>query len=81
MGFLLFMIFLLFMVNLFTRASRAQQQKAKADFVVEDVAKNCPPHKWRYIEVRDLDGKAVKWRLTCDLCGPPKSAGGPVKLE
>ena len=56
-------------------------EKAKADYVVEDVKKFCPPHKWRYQEVRDTEGNTVRWRIICDLCGPLKPMGGPARLE
>ena len=53
----------------------------KEDFIVENVTRVCPPHKWRYQEVRDTEGKTVRWRIICDLCGPLKPMGGPARLE
>ena len=50
------------------------------DFVVENTVKACPPHKWRYQEVRDPEGKTIRWRIICDLCGPIKPANGPARL-
>jgi hypothetical protein len=50
-------------------------------YVVEDVKKFCPPHKWRYQEVRNREGETVRWRLICDLCGPLKPSSGPARME
>jgi hypothetical protein len=83
MGLILFILFCVLVLNAFVRATKMQhelQNKSKADFVVEEVVKNCPPHKWRHIEVRDTEGKTVRWRMVCDLCGPLKPMGGPAKL-
>jgi hypothetical protein len=56
-------------------------QGAQANFIVEDIPKFCPPHKWRYLEIKDTEGTTVKWRLICDLCGPLKPQNGPARLE
>ena len=34
--------------------------------------KVCPPHKWRWVEIKDNEGNTLMWRIMCDLCGPPK---------
>jgi hypothetical protein len=84
MGFLIFLFILTLFMSAFVRATREQKaahDKAKQDFVVEEVVKNCPPHKWRYLEVRDTEGKTIKWKLICDLCGPLKPSGGPARME
>lgn len=81
MGLLLFLVFILILVNAFTQASKMQQQNIKASFVVEEVVKNCPPHKWRHLEVRDTEGNTVKWKLVCDICGPLKPSSGPARME
>jgi len=83
MGVILFLLFVFFLLNAYAQASRMQQQQAKkqVDFVVEEVVKNCPPHKWRYLEVKDTEGKTIKWRLICDLCGPLKPSAGPARME
>ena len=75
MAALFFIIFLLFLVNTFTRAAKMQQEaaKKKVDAIVEIVARNCPPHKWRFIEVKDQDGNIIRTNLVCDLCGPYKA--------
>jgi len=57
------------------------EDKKKEDFVVEDVKKFCPPHKWRYQEVRDPQGNTVRWRIICDLCGPLKPQNGPARVS
>jgi hypothetical protein len=36
------------------------------------VEKNCPPHKWNWVEVKDQDGNVVTEKLVCKLCGPIK---------
>ena len=33
-------------------------------------AKMCPPHKWRYQELKDSSGETVRWKIVCDVCGP-----------
>lgn len=78
MGFILILIFFIVLFNGFRRAMELEQERQKKqldkakDYIVEDVAKWCPPHKWRYVEVRDTEGNTVKWKLVCDLCGPLK---------
>jgi hypothetical protein len=32
----------------------------------------CPPHKWRYHEIKDKDGATLKHTIACELCGPLK---------
>ena len=32
--------------------------------------KQCPPHKWQYVEVKDTEGNTAKWKIVCDICGP-----------
>ena len=41
----------------------------------------CPPHKWRYVEVKDSEGVTQAWRIVCDLCGPMKPIEPPNKSE
>ena len=64
------------------RLEEAKKNKdKKADYIVEEVTKFCPPHKWRYQEVKDQDGNTVKWKLICDVCGPLKPSAGPARME
>ena len=64
-----------------TGADYIVEQPKSNDFVVEDVVKFCPPHKWRYQEVRDTQGNTVRYRIICDLCGPLKPTNGPAKVS
>ena len=48
--------------------------------IIEPVRK-CPPHKWRYLEVKDTEGTTIRWKLICDLCGPLKPSNGPARME
>ena len=41
----------------------------------------CPPHKWRYLEVKNAAGEIIKHKLVCDLCGPIKSSEGPARMQ
>ena len=81
---LLFVFFILFLINAFS--ARTQGPKDKTGFagtgvVVENISKNCPPHKWQYVEVRDTEGNTVKWKIVCDLCGPLRPQTGPARVE
>lgn len=40
--------------------------------------KQCPPHQWSYHEVKDTEGKTVKWKLVCAVCGPMQSPERPT---
>ena len=57
-----------------------EERPKEKDFVVEDVKKVCPPHKWRYQEVRDTEGNVIRFRIICDICGPLKPSDGPARL-
>ena len=92
MIFLLIMFFFLVVFSSKTRRSIEQRpgnkdnrdyvvEGKKDDFIVEDVEKFCPPHKWRYQEVRDTEGNTVRWRIICDLCGPLKPSDGPARMR
>jgi len=83
MAVLIVLLFALLLINAYVQGSKEQAlaQKAKLNFVVEEVVKNCPPHKWRHLEVRDTEGNTVKWRLVCDICGPLKPQTGPARAE
>jgi hypothetical protein len=52
--------------------SMTNRQEVVRDFIIKDVPKNCPPHKWRHQEVKDLNGNTLKWKMVCDICGPLK---------
>jgi hypothetical protein len=77
MGFVLLLIFVLLLLNTFLKAVKTQQ----TSFVIEPIAKNCPPHKWRYQDIRDTEGNLVKWTMVCDICGPLKPSKGPARME
>lgn len=62
-------------------AQHQKSQDPKAAVISEDVPKFCPPHKWFHQEVKDLEGKTVKWRMVCELCGPLKPQTGPARAE
>lgn len=47
---------------------------AKVEEEVVEV-KQCPPHKWSHVEVKDTNGDTVKWKLVCAVCGPMQSQG------
>lgn len=61
------------------------EHKAVAAKTINDApvvtTKTCPPHKWRYQELKDTEGTTVRWRIVCDVCGPMKPSDGPARLE
>jgi hypothetical protein len=59
---------------------KPELEKARASVITEDVPKFCPPHKWFYQEVKDLEGKTVKWKMVCEICGPLKPQDGPARV-
>jgi hypothetical protein len=81
MGVLFFLVFMLILVSNIIKSSKMQERQKKGDFLVEEVVKNCPPHKWRHLEVKDTEGNTVRWKMVCDLCGPLKPASGPARME
>lgn len=74
MGILL-LIALIVLITLNVLAE-AKAQSAKLEPEVVEV-KQCPPHKWRYVEVKDTEGNTVKWKIVCDVCGPMQSQERP----
>lgn len=78
----LILIVLLFVLLLFaTNPAPGERKTTKNEnpFKDEIVSKNCPPHKWRYHEIKDEDGNVVRWKLACDLCGPLKPLDAPTR--
>lgn len=57
---------------LMPRTPKTPAVQTQPDVIVQDVTTNCPPHKWRYVEVQDHHGNTHGWRVVCDLCGPLK---------
>jgi hypothetical protein len=87
MGFVLFLVFMLVLINSLSAIAKLERDKLKkggdanSHVVIEEAPKFCPPHKWHYQEVKDLEGNTVKWRMVCDLCGPLKPSNGPARME
>jgi len=76
MGVLVFII--AFLVGL-RIASALSSHKVNSELEPEIVpVKQCPPHQWSYHEVKDTEGKTVKWRLVCAVCGPMQSQERPT---
>ena len=73
MSFLIFLFLFFMLIKLTSKPS-------KIPAIIER-AKVCPPHKWRYHEVKDLNGNTVMWKLACDLCGPLKSQNDQPRQE
>ena len=78
MGFILFMIFIMV---LFSSYANAKKLQAKSTEYVVEADPVCPPHKWRYQEIKDTEGKTVKWKMVCDICGPLKPSNGPARMD
>lgn len=76
----LLLIILLSVVNTVSQVKQQKLPSTSDAVVVEDVPKFCPPHKWFYQEVKDTDGKTVRWRIVCELCGPMKPSDGPARM-
>jgi len=41
----------------------------------------CPPHKWKYVEIKDKDGNMARWKLVCERCGPIRPSDGPAGMR
>lgn len=41
------------------------------------VDKNCPPHKWKFVDIKNQNGEVVGNKIVCQLCGPLKSNDSP----
>jgi hypothetical protein len=85
-GFVFFLLVMVIVVGNISAAMKLSKQKVEKDdkgedFIVDDTPKFCPPHKWRYQEVRNSEGVTVKWKLICDICGPLKPSNGPARME
>lgn len=75
----LLLILLLMAVGAMSSAAQKAEAAKLADLkkeVVKDIKKVCPPHKWFYQEIKDLEGNTASWRVVCELCGPMKPLGG-----
>ena len=80
------LLVVIFVISVNSGMRLAGQQKrlqsdTKAAIVIQDVPKFCPPHKWFYQEVKDLEGKTVKWKMVCEICGPLKPSTGSTRME
>lgn len=54
-----------------SHAMKAESVRSQDGHIVETIeAKQCPPHKWNYVEVKDTEGKTLKWKIVCEVCGP-----------
>lgn len=64
-------LLLLFVVGLYA-ANVIDRMNTKIIAEATEVVpvKQCPPHKWQYVEVKDTEGNTVKWKIVCDICGP-----------
>ena len=49
--------------------------------MLSKLEKVCPPHKWRYDELKDEQGKVVRTRIVCDYCGPLKPLDVPERMD
>lgn len=41
----------------------------------------CPPHKWKYEEVKSSSGEIASTRIVCELCGPLKPLNQPERMD
>ena len=73
MGFLFFALAFIILMRLLSKSSEAQ---SKSDVEIIK-AKQCPPHKWRHVEVKDTEGNTAHWKIVCDICGPLNSIDRP----
>lgn len=58
-----------------------EPHKSNTDELFTISTKQCPPHKWKHVEIKDQDGEVVVWKLICDLCGPLKSLEDQSKAD
>lgn len=74
------LLFLLLGLVIFNAVASSVKPPAGIPRII-DVPKNCPPHKWKYHEIKDKEGNTVRWKLACDLCGPLKPIDGSARSE
>jgi len=63
MGFLFILMFVMLVLM------EANRFKASVNTPPEPA---CPPHRWRYHEIKDREGNTLKHTIACELCGPLK---------
>ncbi len=76
MGFIIAMLVFLLLMNNIGKKTKMNSTSA----VIVEVAPVCPPHKWKYQEIKDPEGNTIKYKLICDICGPLKQSDGPARL-
>jgi hypothetical protein len=65
---IILMIMFIILVNMLLKQYLPDDSDTKQPTVV--AVKQCPPHKWGYVEVKDTEGTTVKWEVVCAVCGP-----------
>jgi hypothetical protein len=79
MEIIIILIIVVFIAASMNASAEAQRNK---DALVREFKKVCPPHKWRYDEIKDHEGVTHAWRMACDHCGPLKQIDdGPRKMD
>ena len=67
----MFLLIFMVIVLLFSLPKPEQTDDVKKR-LTERLSRQCPPHKWRYEEIKDDKGDTKYWYLKCDVCGPLK---------
>lgn len=69
------MLFALYLI-MTTAAPKPTGKMENGKFIKVTTIKNCPPHKWKWVDLIDQDGVKQGEQLVCELCGPLASQSG-----
>jgi len=43
--------------------------------------RRCPPHKWRFEDIKDHDGVVHATKVICEHCGPMNKSSPPERMD
>jgi len=76
---ILILLFLVVFIAMVANAKQAAVEGKKK--LLQEFSKVCPPHKWRYKEIKDHEGVVHAHKLVCDHCGPLRPIIETQKLD
>jgi len=63
MGFFIFIVVLIVVMKFVLPPPQMPTKSFFADLT-------CPPHRWKWLEVKDKDGNIISHKMICEICGP-----------
>lgn len=78
MEFLLYIILGIIVLNI--AAAMAENVKPNKQDMLRKLG-YCPPHKWKFIDVKNENDEVIATTIVCELCGPIKPMDTPDRMD